>query len=48
MALVRCTCVVDWTRDRSGRPAIEVRVIDPECDYVVHRAFEGIPLGPAR
>jgi hypothetical protein len=47
MALVRCTCVVDWTHDRSGRLAIDVRVIDPQCGYVVHRAFEGIAASPA-
>ena len=45
MALVRCSCVVDWTHDGSGRPAIEVLVVDPSCGYVVHRAFEGISLG---
>ncbi|HEV2798743.1 MAG TPA: hypothetical protein VGV65_14100 [Nocardioides sp.] len=44
MSLVRCTCLVDWARDGSGRPAIDVKVLDPECGYVLHRAMEGIAV----
>ena len=33
MALVRCTCVVQLTAH--GRA--EVSLLDPACDYVVHR-----------
>ncbi len=46
MALVRCTCLVTWTHDGSGRPAIDVRVLDPECGYVLHRAMEGVVVDP--
>lgn len=42
MPLVRCTCLVAWTRDPEGRPAVDVQVLDPECTYVVHRAFEAM------
>ena len=37
MALVRCSCVVELVASADGRSALEVRVLDPECGYVVHR-----------
>lgn len=43
MALVRCTCVVDLSRE--GR--MEVRLLDPGCDYVAHRAGADLPGWPA-
>ena len=39
MALVRCSCVVDLFASVDGRSALGVRVLDPECGYVVHRLF---------
>lgn len=42
MALVKCSCLVTWSADASGRPAVAVEVLDPDCGYVLHRAFEGI------
>lgn len=38
MALVRCTCVSRWRLAPSGGVVQEVEVLDPDCDYVVHRA----------
>ena len=46
MALVRCTCLVGWTTDAAGRPAIDVQVLDPECGYVLHRVMEGVVVDP--
>jgi hypothetical protein len=37
MALVRCSCVVELLASADGRCAVDVRVLDPECGYVVHR-----------
>lgn len=43
MALVRCTCVVAVRRvEETWRT--DVVVLDPGCDYVVHRAGADLAL----
>ena len=37
MALVRCSCIVELHASADGRGAVDVKVPDPECGYVVHR-----------
>jgi len=37
MALVRCSCVVELVSGVDARVALAVTVLDPDCEYVVHR-----------
>jgi hypothetical protein len=37
MALVRCSCVVELVASSDCRSSLAVRILDPECGYVVHR-----------
>lgn len=38
MSLVRCTCVGRLEpNDETGRTQFSVEVVDPECDYIIHR-----------
>lgn len=43
MGLVRCTCVVT-VRRVEGSWRTDVTVLDPGCDYVVHRAVAELAL----
>jgi hypothetical protein len=39
MALVRCSCIVGLlaSTDGHGALAVDLKVLDPDCGYVVHR-----------
>jgi hypothetical protein len=44
MSELRCGCVVELVVVAPGRSRVEVKVLDPLCEYAAHRLAARVPV----